>query len=818
MNGKPAMATTSTLTFAERLRRHRLAAGLTQEDLAERAGLSARGVQDLERGARMAPRAETVRMLADALGLDVAARTALFAAARPELTVSPASKAPARPRSSLPLAPTTLVGREREVAAACATLRRPDGAATARLLTLTGPGGVGKTRLALAVATELTGDFADSVAWVELAPLRDPVLVPAAVAQALGIREDGDRPLAQAVAATLAGRHLLLVLDNCEHLLAAMPLISELLTNAPRLMVLATSRTRLRLRGEREQPIGPLALPEDGGPTAPLAGLAGVAAVRLFVERAQAVAPGFALTAETAAVVAEICHRLDGLPLAIELAAARVNILSPRALLERLEYRLHLLSGGPRDLPPRQQTMRDAIAWSYDLLTGHEQTLFRHLAVFSGGFALEAAEWVGGRRSEVGRMLLTGDLSSHLPPPTSDLAPDTLELIASLLDQSLLRVADGFAGEPRCTMLETVREFALERLEASGDGDAIRRAHAAYYLALAEDIQARIHGPEGAVLLDRLETEHDNLRAALAWLIEEEDTELALRLAYASWRFWWMRSHLDQGRLWLERALALPDKGDAATIVLRPKTLVSAGYFARVQGDFARAIGMGEHALALARQIGDTNGTSAAFHLLGLVATDQGELDLARSYHEAALTLDREAGYSHGVAYQLSNLGDVALAQGDVAAAAAFGEEALTIWRDRGDAWGVASALVLLGKTKIAERDERGAVVLLRRSLTTNAALGDKEIAARAIGEIASIAGGSGRFALAARLFASEAGLRESISAPLSPAERARSEQALSATRAALEDATFNQAWEAGRALSLGQAVSEALAAANELG
>ena len=601
--------THASTTFGTVLRQLRMAAALPQEALAERAGLSLRGISDLERGVRRAPHLATVRLLADALELGLADRQVLLAAARPD------SIADTHPRASLGAAPppvplTALLGRERELA----DLSGLVSGTTSRLVTVTGVGGSGKTRLALEASARLQGAFAHGIVFVDLTPLRDAALVLLTIADALGVHERTGQTLADRLSRFLAQQQLLLLLDNCEHVLAAAPDIAALLAASPRLSILATSREPLQVRGEWVFPLSPLMLPEDDHHPN-LEALVRVPAVALFVERAVANYPEFAITTDNAAAVAAICRRLDGLPLAIELAAARIRVLPPAALLARLETRLPVLISGSRDLPLRQRTMRDAIAWSYDLLDEEEQRLFRRLAVFAGGWTLESATAVSSGRNEF----------------------EVLVALEALAAASLVQGKEQADGERRFGMLETIREFGLERLQASGEDAAARDCHAAYFLDLVKRRDAfwAAHLPEAQQVLDELETEYPNLSSALDWLRTSGNVSDLLELAGALFFFWQLRWHLREGREWLEWGLA---QEVAVSPLARASGQLALSGILYVQWEIESAKPLVEESLRQYRACGDLAGIAHTCEHAACVSAAMKEWERARVFIAEALT------------------------------------------------------------------------------------------------------------------------------------------------------------------------------------
>jgi len=858
-------------SFGVLLKRYRMAAALSQEALAERAGLSARAISAYECGLRQAPYRDTLRQLIQALGLSTQETATLAATvsrrrgpkttAQGPYTAAVVPRALIKGRTNLPEQLTSFVGRRRELVEIMHLLERT------RLLMLTGVGGTGKTRLALRVAAEVLDRYPDGVWLVDLAPLADSTLVPYAVAAATGVRAEPGQPLVATLLAALRARQLLLVIDNCEHLLDACAHLADgLLRACPRVRILATSRQALGIVGEVSRHVPSLAVPAEGH-LPPIESLTAYEAIQLFVDRALMVRPSFTVSNQNAPAVAQVCKRLDGIPLALELAAARLRVLSVDQIAQRLDDRFRLLTGGSRTALPRQQTLRATLEWSHALLTEPERILFRRLAVFAGSFDLAAAAAVG------------------------DLVDD-LDLLTQLVDKSLVVVEE--AEETRYRLLETVRQYGREQLDQSGEAGAVRARYRAWYRALAERAEPELSGPRQCHWLDRLECDHDNLRSVLEGsAADPSGLEEGLRMAAALLRLWIVRGYLGEGRHLLapllataaaspslrqtmarmggiyaasfaalfqgdyaasgslsEEWLALArDLGDERGIWLANdmlartimnlvdysraavlftgelaatrkqgyrfgicSALVGLGVLARLQGDHERAVGFCEECLALSREAGDLWFIGQALSNLGLVRYQQGQYGVARTHFGEALEVRRALGDRPGIAWSLINLGDVAQAQGDGAAARARFEESLALLRDLGDRSGRADALASLGRVVLARRDFAAARACYMESLALRRDLGHRLAMPAMLEDLAGLSAARERHARALTLYGAAAALRDVLGAPRSSADRARIERWVGPAWAVLGDVAAAQAWAAGQAMTLEQAIVYAMA------
>ena len=762
--------------FGSLLRRHRAAIGLTQEELAERAGLSARAISDLERGIKRAPRKDTVTLLAKALGLTPRQCDAFAAAARPGAPGVGAAAAPDAP-GDLPAPLSAIVGRERELRGALARLERAD----VRLLTLTGPGGVGKSRLALEVAREASSRFDDGVFLVGLAPLRDPAGVIAVIATVLGLRETAGTPLDEQLRAHLRPLRALLLLDNFEHLLGAAPQLAALLASAPHCTALITSREALRIHGEHELPVVPLAVD---------------AAAELFLDRVRASGASLGPAEDARELAEAICCRVDCLPLAIELAAVRARVLPLRLLRDRLSQRLDLLSSGLRDLPDRQRTMRDAIAWSYHLLNDREQRLFRRLSVFAGGWTLEAAE------------AICGDDAQAYPTDGDGAREDVLGALASLVEKSLVVAEAESDTSPRFVMLETIREYAGDCLVEVGEEERLRRRHAEHYARLADGLMGLATNQDAQ---DRdLERELPNACTAMEWARDHGEMALGLRLVAGFARLWFIRGALTEAEGWLRALLAADAAAPSdrrAPAEIRVTALFGATRLALNRRDFAAAEALAREGLVLAERTGDARGAANMLAELGHVAQGRGDLDAALACFERSLALARQAGDVNAEGRALSSLGNLARARNDYQQARRYLEDGLAWSQERRYSWAVAGGFTSLGHVAVEEGDFASAAEQYRKSLELYREMPNPAWLAWWAQGVVALAEAAGDHQRAAQLAAAIAGLR-AVAASESPEQWAPFDRALDAARTALGEHAYEEELAAGARLTIQQALA----------
>lgn len=753
------------------------------------------------------------------------------------------------PEHNLPAQPTPFIGREQEVAAVCRLLTQDT--PPVRLVTLTGTGGIGKTRLGLQVAVELLEHFADGVFFVPLADLSDPNLLVSAIARQLDVREGGSQPVLEILKSALREKCLLLVLDNFEQIITAAPLVAELLAVAPKLKVLVTSRALLHLRGEYEFPVPPLKLPERTQVWS-LERLRQYETVQMFVERAQAARADFTLTSENALAVAEICHHLDGLPLAIELAAARVKLLPPQALLARLSSRLTLLTGGAQDMPARQQTLRNTIDWSYSLLNEAEQILFSRLAVFVGSFTLETAEAICNSddtlSGAVGHLVAGPGHSPSTLPTVTGQTLNVLEGVTSLFNNSLLVQQDTSGNQPRFRMLETIREYALERLQESNQLEALRQQHAHYFAEQIDEIGTNFHFYAG-LRLDWAEEEHDNLRAMLTWSQGRSDeVELGLRMVGTLFWFWYRRGYFSEGRAWCQRFTASTSQNRWR--VGRASLLLGSGSMALLQGDLAEAGRQLQEGVTISRELEDERWLAPALLAWGALALHQGDMVTAQHIFEETLVIGKRFNRGYVIANSLLNLGNVAVAHGDYSTARDLFEQAAALAKTNDNNWLVANALNNLGEVaRIQGDDEQAqrsyeesqalfsktgdkpdvarslhslgyvaqhqgdydrAEACFRESLIMFQELGNKRGIIECLAGLASLAAAQGQPQGAARLLAAAEAQLSASGAAWWPADRVEYERNLSAIQAALDQETLAATWAEGQAMTLAEAIAYA--------